>query len=202
MFKMTRAFFSVGFVLLALGILSAPISAQTRDTVRAPCCRCLDGKETSTVLDTGTAPWKLAGPGITGVVPAVPVGRHPSWTSALAPGKWVADGGGARDDRAAGTFKYVLQIFIPKCIIGAPVTISGRFAADNSADLYLDNSMIATQGSTNVGFKAGQVASFSATISSAGMHTLTVKVANESGPSAMVLAGRLSSVCPKELEYR
>ena len=125
-------------LMLVLNWPALPAAAQDRSAVpppqkeiRLPCCRCLDGKSTSVNASTGTAPWNVAF-GTSAAQPVVSA-SNVSWTP-VPPGKWVGPAGSAN----TGAYTFQMPFQVPNCVIPMQVTISGKFAADNSGKLYID----------------------------------------------------------------
>ena len=164
--------------------------------VEIPCCTCVDGRVTTTPLSTGAAAWTVSGPGISGTVPVV-AASHSAWAS-VAPAAWV----GPSAAPTGGTYVYKIVFRVPDCVIGGKVTISGRFAADNSAVLSVNGAPVfASQGTWDYGFQAGSITPFSKTLTP-GIHTLEVRVYNTSDVTGLAVQANVVTVCPKELERR
>ncbi|MEG3179935.1 hypothetical protein [Sphingomonas sp. LT1P40] len=172
---------------------TAPVQAAgNAGSVRAICCKCIDGSQQKASLNSRTAPWRVA-TGNGAPAPVVNANPDPGW-SPLAPAGWVK---GASS--APGTYNYTLTIVVPRCVIGGRVSIKGQFGADNSAKLFLGTTQISqTSGGIN-GFKAPNFGSFSNAVP-AGTHTLRLEVKNEGGPTGMILVGALITECPKSTE--
>lgn len=174
---------------------AANLAAVPRDAIRVPCCRCLDGTRQTVNINTGTARWQVTSPGSTGIQPVALAG-NPAWTP-VPPARWVGPPG---NPTTVGDYTYFIRIYVPRCTIPPRVVMSGRFAADNSARVFLDaNQIAASQGTPNYGFLPGSITPFSASLSP-GLHTVRVIVRNISGPTGMILQGSLTITCPRELE--
>ena len=101
----------------------------------------------------------------------------------------------------AGTYKYTLEFAIPSCGC-SHVQLTGSFAADNSAQAYLDG--VAIPGASCAGpacFKSPQapVSLNGAPSLSAGMHTLEIDVTNNppyASYSGLIVNARLTRTCP------
>lgn len=166
--------------------------------VPVPCCTCVDGSVKSVALSTGAIPWTVTGPGASGGN-AVGV-SHAAW-SPLAGASWVAPSSGSSSSAQAGTYVYTVRFQVPRCVIGGRVTIKGKAGADNRVTVKLDGATIgSTPGNTNAGFQAANFASFSASVTSAGIHTLTVEVKNNEGPTGMATQAVVEMQCPKGAE--
>jgi hypothetical protein len=160
--------------------------------IRLPCCQCLDGKTLPAInASTGAAPWNVA----FGSSAAQPVATasNAAWTP-VSPGQWVGPSGSA----AVGDYTYLMPFQVPKCTIPMQVTISGKFAADNSAKLYIDGTFVkASQGTPNYGFLPGSVTPFSWTGAlTPGAHAIKMVVTNSSGPTGVVVAATITVTCP------
>jgi len=200
--KMKRSFNRIAAALMLAASLYAPPAlaqspaAQLPDTVRVPCCRCLDGSQQRVNLDTRTAPWRVSGPAVVGLPLAV-AATNVSWAP-VPPAGWVGPPG---NPTAVGDYTYAIRVFVPRCVIPARVMLSGRFGADNSARVFLDGNQIATsQGTPNYGFLPGSITPFSAQVGP-GLHTIRVIVRNIGGPTGMILQGQLTFTCPRETEH-
>lgn len=190
---------AMALALTLVGTNSAlPLAAQERTGVRPPppraielpCCRCLDGKKTSVNVSTGTAPWSVAF-GNSGAAPAGLV-SNVAWTP-VPPGKWIGPGSDKEGD-----YTYQMPFQVPKCLIPMQVTISGKFAADNSAKLSIGGNVVASsQGTPNYGFLPGSVTPFtwSGTLAP-GPQSITVVVTNSGGPTGLVVAATITVTCP------
>lgn len=185
----------------ALVVASAPTPAAAQAagarTVKAVCCKCLDGKKPTASISTGTAPWRAStAAGGTALSP-VTGASNPAWT-ALAGSSWV---GPANAPKGAGNYTYELVIQVPRCVIGARMSIEGRFAADNKATLYFNNNQIAvSQGAANLGFQAAAVTPFTITGLTAGSHVLKVVVYNMNNVTGLNLSGQVTTGCPASTE--
>jgi len=168
--------------------------------VRVPCCTCVDGTTKSVALATGTHAWSVSGPGVSGSPNAVGVSQVAGW-AALAGAAWVAPSTSASSDAPAGTYTYTVRFQAPRCVIGGRMMLKGKAGGDNRVTVLLDGNQIgATPGSTQYGFQAANFATFNAPVTSAGTHTLTVRVDNEGGPTGMVAQATLEMQCPKGAE--
>ncbi len=185
-----------GLLTLIAALQAPPASAQTAlgEPIRVPCCRCLDGSSQTITLNTRTAPWRVSGPGLP--IQPVVAANNAAWAP-VPPAGWVAPAG---NPTAVGDYTYFIRFIVPNCTIPARVTISGRFGADNSARVFLDqNQIAASQGTPNYGFLPGSITPFSA-VAGPGLHTIRVIVHNSGGPTGMILQGQITFTCPRELE--
>lgn len=176
--------------------VSVPAPAQGPRPPRAvvlPCCRCLDGKTTTVNVSTGAVPYNVSF-GSSAAQPVVPA-SNVAWTP-VPPGQWVGPSGNA----AIGDYTYSMPFQVPKCLIPMQVTISGKFAADNSGKLYIDGNFVkASQGTPNYGFLPGSVTPFSWTgVLAPGPHAIKMVVTNSSGPTGVVVAATIRVTCPRE----
>jgi len=181
--------------LFAVSIPAPALAQRPPRAVTLPCCRCLDGKSTSVDVSTGTAAWNVAFGSAT-PQPVVPA-SNVSWTP-VPPGKWVGPSGNA----AVGDYTYTMPFQVPKCVIPMQVTISGKFAADNSGKLYIDGNFVkASQGTPNYGFLPGSVTPFTWTgVLTPGAHAINMVVTNSSGPTGVVVAATITVTCPRDGE--
>ena len=116
--------------------------------VTISCCRCLGQESDAAKISTGTAPWRVSsviGPvnSPTNTSPLMVPGAiapHSAWTTALAPAKWLQPSASTtrNDVFPNGHVTYALKIRVPNCAIGQRVTLSGRFAADDQAKMFVD----------------------------------------------------------------
>ncbi|MBV9884746.1 MAG: hypothetical protein JO276_17185 [Sphingomonadaceae bacterium] len=166
------------------------------DAVRIPCCRCLDGSRQPIEINTRTAAWKVAGPGSSNFQPVAADGNQAWWP--VPPAGWVSPPG---HPQSTGDYTYQLQFYIPPCIIPSQVVISGRFAADNRARVFLDQQLVASsQGTPDYGFLQGSVTPFNVTVTTPGLHSLRVVVTNTGGVTGMVMQATIVAICPRDLE--
>lgn len=163
-----------------------------------PCCKCLGDVVT---LDLGTGQgslidplWKVNG------VPAYTTPPYPGWAATLTPARWIQPVASPTPSSSvpAGVYKYAVQFNVPKCTIPMEVRLDGNFAADNSAKVFMDGTLVASC-SVNACFKAPTApVSFSVPSISPGTHTLEIEVKNDSGPSGLVVNAQLNGQCKKE----
>lgn len=173
----------------------APLAEIPRGAIRAPCCRCIGGRTRPVRLDTGAAAWRVANPGSSSFT-AVANAANVSWV-ALPPARWVGPPTGGT---ATGDFTYQLQIYVPSCTLPGQVSLSGRFAGDNTVRVFFDETSVAQSGGTaNYGFLPGSVTPFSVNQLTPGLHTLRVVVTNSGGPTGVVIEAALTVTCPREM---
>jgi hypothetical protein len=186
----------VGAALTAsIFAVPAPALAQSGPgIVRVPCCRCLDGRSLRVDISTGSAPWRVAPP-IGAAAAAVPVASPPgSWTTALAPAKWVHH---PTAGMATGFYSYTLRIVVPKCTIPGRMTIAGRLASDNQGQMVLGSSspainIVSPSFTTPTAFGPAGLPL------GPGTHIITVRVRNNELQTGLVLNGAVTVRCPLE----
>jgi hypothetical protein len=126
---------------------------------------------------------------------AVPVATIPgAWTTLLAPAVWIGPPGQPED---VGVYEYQLQFYVPNCRIPSEIRVIGQAAADNSANIFLDNGPLqgVVPGFTSPApFVAGPV-------TGTGIHKLRFVVTNEGGPTGLVVRAAIIVRCPEELEH-
>ena len=184
-----------------------PGPAIPKGAIVVRCCRCLDGSGQEQRVDTGKAVWQvdLPGGGLS-FQPVTPLVKHVAWAT-LPPATWVGPAGGSTGG-AVGDYTYELKIYIPRCIIPSKVQITGRFAADNSAKVFADQTTVGSftqvggyTGPANLNFQQANVTGFTASFSTPGVHTLRFVVNNIGGPTGLLVNGIMTSRCPDRLEY-
>lgn len=188
-------------VAIAAATLPAPGLAQVAPggnrVINVPCCTCVDGSVKAISINTGTAGWTISGPGISGS-PAPTILSHAAWAP-VAPAAWVGPVGGSGTSAASGNYTYAIRFNVPSCMIGSRIVLKGRFGADNTATILLDGNPIASTPATGTqGFLASNIRSFSVPVATNGLHTLTVRVNNISGPTAVAVQASVEAQCPKE----
>jgi len=167
--------------------------AKADSPVKVPCCTCVDGTTKTASIATGVNTWSVTGPGASGNA----VGASSSAWAPLAGAAWVGPSGNG----GQGSYTYTVRFQVPRCVIGGRVMLKGKAGGDNRVTVLLDGNQIgATPGSTQYGFHAANFATFNAPVTSAGTHTLTVRVDNESGPTGMIAQAVLEMQCPKGAE--
>ncbi|MFZ5670974.1 MAG: hypothetical protein ACOY4K_15910 [Pseudomonadota bacterium] len=180
-------------VATALVLAPLPGAAQSSRVLRVPCCKCVDGKKLEVAIDTGRVTgWTVRKPG-SGPMP-VQSASNAAWAS-VSPASWVGPGASVT---AAGEYVYELTFTVPECVIPAGVSISGRFAADNSATLFIDGNQVASTSGGIYGFQAGGIAPYTITGLSPGQHTLTVEVNNAGNVTGLALSGVITVACPRD----
>lgn len=160
-------------------------------TTKIPCCICAGKEVPVTSLSTGgTAVWTVSGPGVSGsTVPS----SNAAWTTTAVPGAgWISPVG---NPQTPGIYTYTTTINIPKCALDAPVIISGRFLADNTGTLTVGTTSISCISSTNC-FVPPATAFGPITISSPGLHVISFKASNISGPTGVLIELKATRKCP------
>jgi hypothetical protein len=132
--------------------------------------------------------WKVNGK------PAYVTPPYPGWIPPLAPAKWIQPVANPTPSSnvGAGHYKYTTTFTIPDCPAANEVRLDGKFSADNSATVLLDNQQVASCPPGNTCFKGSVALSVSI---SPGPHTLTVDVLNEGGPSGLMVNAQLTRRC-------
>ena len=120
----------------------------------------------------------------------------------LAPALWIQPGASATPIYAnAGMYRYTLEFTIPSCGC-SHVQLTGSFAADNSAQAYLDGISIpgaSCPGSTCFNSTQAPVSLNGAPAMAAGTHTLEIDVKNDppgATYSGLIVNARLTRTCP------
>lgn len=193
----------IGAALMIAGISpSIPVSGlgSQADAQRPPargfvtlrCCRCVDGSVQTVQINTGSAPWLVTPPvGAPAQAVLVPPGQIPSsWTS-LPPARWVWH----PTQHGVGNYVYELRIFVPRCVIRAAVSVTGRFAADNGGSLQI-NANPAVNTNPVTGFATSVPVPVTALVP--GMNVIRVRVNNLGGPTGFLLRAAVTSRCPRE----
>lgn len=178
---------------------AAPSPEPILCVIRLPCCRCADGGILRIPIHTGTAQWRVTPPTTTLAQIVIPASNS-GWTASLPPASWVTSSTASEEE---GDHAFELQFYVSKCVIPSEIRISGQFAADNSAKMYLDGTLI---GST-AGFNTAQVAPFGGVVpsSSIGVHTLRAVLYNgapgvRAGPSGLLVQGAIEIRCSDDPE--
>jgi hypothetical protein len=194
-----RAALKAGVLALAWAAAALTAPTQAQDALERaappgarvptlPCCRCV-GETTRLTLNTGAGVWTVNGAPAT----ILPGPFSNGWTNALAPAaKWLAPAASAGSD-----YELKTSFFIPKCAIGSSVQINGKFAADNRATIHLDSTQIGatSNGSSGQhGFVTPAPISWSGALAP-GLHTITIKVHNDSGSTGAVATMDLVRRC-------
>ncbi len=165
------------------------------------CCQCIgkESPESVILLNTGAAPWMFVSTSSGPVTPypAVVVAPYLGWTTALSPSaqwvapsllaaQWFGSGSNPTGGAGPGNYGYRLTFDARYCVIPSTITISGKFAADNAAQMSVDGNFVAQTpgfGSAFItGFATYNIVSFSYTIPAsnvAGLHTITMIVNND-----------------------
>jgi hypothetical protein len=182
------------------------------------CCKCIGDEVGPLNLSTGTAAWTVnapsGGPSSGGIddtsdnpnraISASALLAIPASNSAWASGTGVPWIGPVGAVQTSGTYTYAIQFDARKCTIPSSIQISGQFLADNSAQLFVDGVPVAVSiGTANYGFLPASLTPFSYTIPtplSAGIHTITVKAYNESGPTGISVQLNVTRKCTKDIE--
>ncbi len=174
-----------------IGHPSDPVNPTKVPTLA--CCHCI-GDSNSLDLSTGAAVWTVAPVGGTSST-AVLVTPNVSWTNNLAPAKWIGPPGAPQ---SVGSWAYETTFYVQQgCVIPSTISLSGKFAADNTATLQVDNQApVSLQGTPNYGFLPGSVTSFGGgSVWTAGPHTIRVTVGNAGGPTGLVVSATLTRKC-------
>lgn len=206
-----KSFAAFGLVLMLLLLLPPPGMAQgTAERIPGkpvplprvpslPCCECL-GRTVQLDLSTGQGGgavdplWKMNG-GPAYITPPVP-----GWlTPPPPPAKWIQPVASPTPSPniPAGLFKYTVTFNIPKCTIPLSVVrLDGKFAADNSAKIFLDGSPVASCPGPKCFISPGVVLSVPSI--QPGLHTLEIDVKNDEIYSGLLVNAQLKGQCRKE----
>jgi hypothetical protein len=138
------------------------------------------GKPTTLDLSTGVATWALRGPGGVGpyavVVTAPPVGWVPNQGGA----QWVAPTADGDESAPAGRYVYRVKVNAHNCSHPGSVTLSGFIAADNGAEVRIDDNVVSSTVNYPYGFKSPNPTSFSKIpFPASGVHTVKIVMKNQ-----------------------
>lgn len=177
----------------------APTAEPMLCVIKLPCCRCIDGQTLTIPIHTGVAQWRVTPP-TTQLAQTVMPASNSGWTASLPPASWVTS---SVDSEEEGNYSYELQFYVSRCVIPSEIKVSGEFAADNSAKMYLDGTLIGT----TAGFTSSQVAPFAGVVPPAafGVHTLRADLFNgapgvKAGPSGLLVRGTITIRCSDDPE--
>ncbi|HET9641160.1 MAG TPA: hypothetical protein VFP12_18370 [Allosphingosinicella sp.] len=162
--------------------------------MQLPCCKAV-GERQAFDLSTGTAPWRVNVPTSPSFATAVPA-SDPAWAPVNG-ADWIGPPGGWD---AEGDYTYEVRFEVPRCPVGRDITVSGNFAADNRAAIFVGPSttpVAVSQGTFDYGFLPGSITPFSATFPSAGAGTYVLKavVNNSGGVTGLAVQATVASVC-------
>jgi hypothetical protein len=123
------------------------------------------------------------------------------FTAPFTPARWIQKTNSSTAQPVpAGIYKYTVSFVVPTCPAGH-AQLSGTFAADNSAKVFLQpgNHPIAITTCLHNCFKAPQ-APVALSVPSAllvpGPHTLEIDVTNDGGYSGLIVNAQLARKCP------
>lgn len=204
-----RAVLCLAGVLLVSGCidgLSVISPVIINGAVQLPCCT--SGTPNIVRIDTGSAPWMVRNPSSTYFHPVVSLPPNTMWAT-VGSSTWVrpfAEAGASATAHPEGVYTYSLQFRVPACASGRTITISGRFAADNTASVFFESpvgpfaTLIASQTSRIDGFRAANITTFSKTIASAvpGSYALRFDVTNEQfrfSDTGLTVSGVIATNC-------
>jgi hypothetical protein len=197
-----------------------PCSREPAD-IRLPCCRCVGGEGQTIPINsgagTGSAPWRVAGPGVNNPVAQVitPSTVNSNWTATLAPAQWVQpNGSNGSVSQPVGHYYYDLSIEVPKCTVPMEVLVTGEAAGDDQIRIFLDDMSVpiaqtdfsiavpgsASQSDGGWGFKAERIVAFAGALTTPGNHLLRIEVENGGGPHGMLVRAALKTFCSPNLE--
>jgi hypothetical protein len=193
-------------LLVAVTVFSTAVVAQDANRplpgriTALPCCKCL-GETTTANLSTGAVPWTASVPGNSAQAPTA-LAANPAWTTMLAPmAQWISPAG---NPQTVGVYTYQTKFDARNCTIPSDIVISGKFLADNSAVLLIDDKKVtASQGTPNYGFLPGSLTPFSYTIpasAAAGVHTVTIQATNSSSVTGIVVQLTATRKCSSKVE--
>jgi hypothetical protein len=200
---------TLALALIALVVFTGLGVAQERRHAQGPplvgtqtairCCECL-GKAYTLDLSTGHAPWKVTPPSSS---------ASSAFNTSPIAGVWMTIPGAGWIQPVssptpvnvpAGVYKYSVSFSIPKWIIPSSIKLEGKFAADNSAKVYLDtpgNTLVVCTGSSC--FKAPDAPkSFSALNITGPTHTLVIEVTNDGNYSGLSVNATVTRQCARE----
>ncbi|MBK9708891.1 MAG: hypothetical protein IPO77_18380 [Acidobacteria bacterium] len=198
---------AAAFVALAIFIGLGAAKAQDQKPLPPPqgapatlkCCECL-GQTSTLDLSTGQGSpidplWKL---NVT--APAYKTPPVSSWVS-LAPASWIQPVASPAPSNSVppGIYKYSVKFNIPKCTIPSVVRLDGKFAADNSAQVFFDGPNLVASCPGPTCFKTpGVNFSVPSALLTPGNHTLTIDVKNDSSYSGLIVNAKLTRQCVRE----
>ena len=196
---------AAAFVVLAICIGLGAAKAQDQKPLPPPqgapatlkCCECL-GQTSTLDLSTGQGSpidplWKL---NVT--APAYKTPPVSSWVS-LAPASWIQPVASPAPsfNVPPGIYKYSVKFNIRDCTIpSVEVRLDGKFAADNSAEVWFDSNLITSCPGPTC-FKAPGV-NFSVPAIAPGNHTLEIRVKNDGSYSGLIVNAKLTRQCARE----
>lgn len=191
---------ATGAMLLAGCITCPPVVND--GVVQLPCCA--SGSANIVRIDTGAAPWQVQVPGLTYSQPVDVSAANVAWAP-VGTAAWVRPPPPSTS-HAPGTYSYTLPFRVPACSAGRTLSISGNFAADNTASLFLDapsgpgTVAIASQTTPTHGFQTANIAPFTTSVTSAapGTYLLRLVVTNEPGTtsdSGLIVSAVIATNC-------
>ena len=189
--------------------------AIPKGTIVVPCCRCIGGEGAVVNLNTGSVPWSVTGPGVSGTALAQTItsGIHPLWTANLSPAQWVhPNNGNGADPQPGGTYNYTVRIHVPKCTIPMRVRIGGSAAGDDEIRVFFGTSNVpiavtpttaitgsqpnVPNGAGGWGFRSERIVNFATPTFSTGTHILRIEVKNGSaGPHGLLVRAVARAAC-------
>jgi hypothetical protein len=173
--------------------MNALNNAPPKSGVPLPCCNCV-GESTKANLSTGAAAWTVTPP--LGASLVAVNAANVAWTTMLSPAaQWISPVG---NPTAVGVYTYETKVDLRNCVIPSAVTFEGKFLADNHAVLLVDGKEVkSSQGTPNYGFLPGSLTPFSVTLlaGSTGIHTITIRARNDSGPTGIVVVANATRKC-------
>ncbi|HEX8621550.1 MAG TPA: hypothetical protein VF718_06220 [Allosphingosinicella sp.] len=191
--------------------------SKERPDIRLKCCRCVGGEGQTIPINSGAAPWRVAGPGVNNPLAQTitPQTLNPHWSATLAPAQWVQpNGNNGNVSHPLGLYYYDLRIEVPCCTVPMEVLVTGQAAGDDSIRIFLDNMSVpiaqtdnsipvpgfAISGQGGWGFKSERIVPFAGALTSPGMHLLRIEVENGGGPHSMLVRAALKTFCSPHLE--
>lgn len=173
--------------------------------VQIPPCQ-VAGQSVTADVGTDTGKWKVTGPsGTGGPVPATLsawTALSAAWIQPTGPGGTLTSYGTAYDYRsgvmATADFTYRISFYLP-CTPSdySALTLSGVWAADNSATSANLNGHASTSAPPPIGFTTPTAFSFSQTNFVQGNNTLTVVVHNVNHYTGLAVQAKVAAQCGK-----
>jgi len=98
----------------------------------------------------------------------------------------------------AGDYKYKVRFNTPKCVIPSRVMLDVYFAADNSATVFVDGTLVPTTVCSTNCFNVPQAPVHFTVGLAPGAHAIDIVVKNLGGPSGLIVNAKVTRACVKE----
>ena len=174
-----------------------PVAATYNVSQQLGCGSAQNGGLYALNLNTGTANWRVKGPNYPAAIPSVAYANGAWPANLITAAAWISVNTDEMDQPDGG-YLFSTEFTVPAG--GAtPVSVSGKFLADNQAIIFIDGIPVSTSlGQYLYGFYPAALTSFYYALPSAnpGIHKIQILVRNYAAPTGLRAEVTVRRTCP------